>query len=314
MKWIIKNPAPNDSRRNNWGDHYFGQSLANALREQGQSVSMHYHEQWFDADEAADIVLVLRGRHRYRRAGRSRTAIHIMWNISHPDDVSLEEYNEFDLVGVASSTHAHKIRRNHFGRVFPLLQCTDTTRFFLPIDWQEQGRFRNGVVFVGNTRGQRRPAVLELAGVNPALRVWGRGWDKAGVSNLVVAETIDNADIAEVYQNARIGLNDHWPDMVERGFINNRIFDALACGLPVLTDLHPAIAELFGGRCGVVYATEGNFREALGRMLLEYPRLLEQASKTARVVVEKHSFAARALELVEVVSEFSESGRRVAGG
>ena len=47
---------------------------------------------------------------------------------------------------------------------------------------------------------------------------------------------IENSQIPALYRSARVTLNDHWKDMLDYQFVNNRIFDALACGLPVISD------------------------------------------------------------------------------
>jgi hypothetical protein len=64
MKWLIKYPAPMDSRLTKWGDYHFGRSLAKYLQRPGQEVDTDYDPQW-NNDKEADVVLVLWRKHRY---------------------------------------------------------------------------------------------------------------------------------------------------------------------------------------------------------------------------------------------------------
>ena len=50
-----------------------------------------------------------------------------------------------------------------------------------------------------------------------------------------------------MYSSVGVLLNDHWQSMHEWGFVSNRLFDALACETPVISDDLPEIAELFDG-------------------------------------------------------------------
>jgi hypothetical protein len=298
MKWRIKNPAPSDDRREKWGDFHFGQSLADALRRLGQEVETDYHAEW-GSEAPCDVVLVLRGKHAYQFDGRHGKPIHVMWNISHPADVGVDEYRRYDRVFVASSTRAEALASDLPGRIDELLQCTDTRRFRLPEEADHEPR--RGIVFVGNTRSQQRELIIGLAQAGVPLRIWGRGWRNHGLAQLVVDEYIDNRSLGDLYGEARVCVNDHWPDMIEHGFINNRLFDALACGLPVLSDPHPEIARTLGEEA-VVQAAPGDAVSALGRLLLRYPSHLGAARRASATIRRSHSFDERARTLLEAVS------------
>lgn len=295
MRWRIKNPAPTDGRREKWGDFHFGESLADALRELGQEVETDYHPEW-DVDAPCDVVLVLRGKYPYCFDGRYGNPILLMWNISHPGDVDEDEYGRYDRVFVASGQRARELAPALDGRVEALLQCTDTRRFHTGADFDAS--FRRGVIFVGNTRSQRRELVVRLGEAGVPLEVWGRGWRDHGLAHRVVEEYIDNRALGDLYRRARVCINDHWTDMIEHGFINNRLFDALACGLPVLSDVHPAIAETLSDDA-VLQAPPDRAVRALGKMLLRYPSHLQAAQRVSEQIRAEHGFDARARVLVD---------------
>ena len=299
MQWLIKNPAPTDERQQKWGDYHFGRSLTRALEQLGHSVTTDYYPDW-QTDTQSDVVLVLRGKYPYQRQGANRDALHLMWNISHPADVSAEEYRDYDHVFVASEQHATTMAHLAPGRVHSLLQCTDTEQFH-PRDDGNGEAVRRDMIFVGNTRSERRELVLAAAKASRAVKIWGRGWRNFELEDQVVADYIDNQQLGELYRSARLCINDHWPDMTEHGFINNRLFDALACGLPVLSDPHPATAGLFGQQA-VVASTAKNAHHALSEMLLHYPAHLDSAAALAKRVQSEHSFSARAQALISTIT------------
>ena len=242
MRWRIKNPAPLDSWLKKWGDYHFGRSLAKYLRRLGEDVEVDYDPQW-ERPKPCDVMLVLRGKHTLPPEGRHSGVLHVLWNMSHPADVTLEEYASYDLVLVASESRAASLSQEIDRPVHAFLQCTDTEEFFERRN--RPGQDWHDLVFVGNTREQRREGVLWAVEEGYPLKVWGRGWGQWIPSHHVVADYIPNESLGELYSRARVTLNDHWPDMRDAGFINNRVMDALACGLPVISDRHPALEDLF---------------------------------------------------------------------
>ena len=99
MRIVIKNPAPLGEKLIKWGDYHFGRSLSKYLERLGCEVVTHYHQDWQMASPA-DVVLVLRGRHPYT-VQKGSGPLHVMWNISHPEDVRDEEYAQYDIVLIA---------------------------------------------------------------------------------------------------------------------------------------------------------------------------------------------------------------------
>src|SRR5690606_27660023 len=130
-------------------------------------VETHYYPAW-DGEGDADLVIVLRGKYQYRpRPG----AVNVLWCMSNPSTVSVAECNAYDAVCVASVKHADLLRRQAAVPVHALLQCTDLEE----TERAPQGA-REGVVFVGNSRGVKRPCVEWAIEYGVDLRIYGRGW------------------------------------------------------------------------------------------------------------------------------------------
>ncbi len=295
MNITLFNPTPTDSRMEKWGDFHFGRSLTKYLERENFNVSTMYNGQWEQAPQS-DVSLVLRGKYPHTFLPET-TGLKIMWVISHPDDVSRDELAQFDLVYVASSTLAQEWQRFQEKPVKLLLQCTDPEEFRQPSQ-----QVRRDIVFIGNTRGQSREVVIKAHAMGLKPKIWGRGWEQFPEAPPIVSEYIDNRELGALYGRSRLTLNDHWPDMIRHGFVNNRVFDALACGLPILSDANPGLDEL--KLPGVMtYNNDASFTDAVSRYWLQYPSLLQAAASARELVVEKYSFGQRAKTIAEDIAQ-----------
>jgi len=291
MKIIIKNAAPSDSRQKKWGDYHFGRCLSKYLMRLGAKVKTHYKRDWGKKDRA-NAVIVIRGKYPYQPKS---PIVHILWVISHPGAVTLEECEAFDAVCVASHPHAEFLRNKVSVPVFPLLQCTDTEEF-TNIGKKE----REGVIFVGNTRGVHRPCVTWALEYGLPLKIWGRGWDQWTDPHHIVADYIPNEHLGELYAHSKFTLNDHWHDMKSLGYINNRIFDALACGLPVISDFHRELHCLFTEEI-LYYVDKDTFFSCVERLFTSYSNYQERTAGLAEQLRQKFSFEKRAEFIYDLI-------------
>ncbi len=76
-----------------WGDYHYAESLKIALTALGHKVRIDFHGKWYDHPvNHDDIAIVLRGLTEYiPRPGQ----LNLMWNISHPDQISYDEYKAY---------------------------------------------------------------------------------------------------------------------------------------------------------------------------------------------------------------------------
>lgn len=312
MKWIIKNPAPWGPRLHKWGDYHFGRLLARQLACRGAAVETHYHPHW-DRDGDCDVVLVLRGKHRFeRRPGQHAGAVQLLWNISHPGGVSDGEYESHDFVAVASQPRAQELSARLSVPVAALLQCTEPEELAAVAGQSGSGAggddVRRGFVFVGNTRNIRRPGVLWALEYGLPLCIWGHGWDRwRQARGRVVADYYPNEWLGRLYTRSRATINDHWDDMKAYGFINNRVIDALACGLPVVSDWHAELTRLFPDEV-LYYRDHKEFETCMESLLLDYPAVQGRAESARERVCHEFTFEQRANELIDFVGGQQRSG------
>ncbi|GAA3927432.1 glycosyltransferase [Microbacterium soli] len=294
LRWALKIPSPGTLLGDRWGDTFFAEDLATALRGLGQQVVIDRRSSWERSGaEYDDVNLVLRGIHAFTPLA---PAVNLMWVISHPDQVSIDELSYgWDRVYSAGPRWAEETARRAGIRIETLLQATDPDRF-RPSDRDDAPR--EGVLFVGRTRGERRRVVVDAARVAEDLEVYGDdGWEQHIDRRFIRGQVMPNQALPQAYRRARVVLNDHWDDMRRGGFVSNRLFDAVASGVRVVSDEIDGLAEIFGAQVRT-YTSEDELRELLSPAAQGWPSESESRRAAERIRAE-HSFQARARVLLD---------------
>ena len=295
----IKIGAPKLSKADPWGDYHFALSLRRELEEIGHNVRIDCLEDWYGAHaEADDAVIVLRGLGSYNP---SASQINLIWVISHPHEVTVAELDRYDRVFVASSDFVDVLARQGVVAKF-LPQATDTRRFFPAASSEPKADY----VFVGNSRGVSRPVVAYAQALGERFHLYGGGWSGL-TSHPVRSRLVENSRLADLYRSAGAVLNDHWSDMRTGGFVSNRIFDAIACGVPVISDEVSGLRQIFGSSV-LTYSDADSFKKAVQWLDANREEAVENALTAAARVSAHHGFDKRAEVFDAVVRE--EDGRR----
>ena len=135
------------------------------------------------------------------------------------------------------------------------------------------------------------------------LTVIGNGWRGIVPESQLEARRIPHNELAAYYKSARIVFADHWPEMARDGFIQNRIFDAVACGCRVISDYVTGMEDYFDGavRC-YRNLSELKYLCASDSTSL-FPSELELA-EIGWKIARNESFKARALTLKSAVDQW----------
>ncbi|WP_167748913.1 glycosyltransferase [Cellulomonas sp. HD19AZ1] len=291
---IASIPGPLGDR---WGDTHFADSLRFSLEAIGQEAVVHRHGA-HDTDAVAldDVVLAIRGLDRVRPIPGKQN---ILWVISHPELVTEDELREFDAVFAASVPWARKTTAATGVLVEPLLQATDTRLFRADVSPVEQG----APVFVGGTHpGRERKIVHDAVTAGVRLAVYGPGWQGQIPESDLRGAYVPNADLCAVYRGGTRVLADHWREMAEQGFIQNRLFDAVAAGCRVVSDRVDGLRDVFGDAVQVYESPEDLSRLCGPGSDELYPDAAGMR-EIAALVAREHSFEARARRLVGRVEE-----------
>lgn len=302
LRFSIKIGVPKLAEREAWGDWHFALALQRALHRQGHFARIDILPDWNNGLGASDeVVIVLRGLSTYQP---DPTAINLMWLISHPDEVSVAECQGYDHVFVASQDFAEQLSRRLGDKVSTLLQCTDPELFHPDPD---PSLGVGEVVFVGNSRGQRREVVQYALESKIDFEVYGSLWEGMLPPGRLKATHIPNSQLRRTYSSASVVLNDHWPDMRTEGFISNRIFDAGACGAAILSDDMAACRALFGDAL-TYYDSPATLADGVRSLLGDVQARQARGERLARLIREKHTFDHRVQTILATVAALSQPG------
>jgi spore maturation protein CgeB len=172
--------------------------------------------------------------------------------------------------------------------------------------------------YVGTYGADRQPALERLL-VEPARRrpdlrfaVAGPQYPRELVwpSNVERIEHLPPGDHAAFYAAQRFTLNVTRADMVRAGWSPSvRLFEATACGTPVVSDPWPGLGTFFDpGREILTARTTGEALEVIAGMGEDERRAL--AARARRRVLAQHTAAHRARELEDFVREARDRGAR----
>jgi spore maturation protein CgeB len=106
-----------------------------------------------------------------------------------------------------------------------------------------------------------------------------------------------------VYSSVGVLLNDHWDTMRAWGVVSNRLFDALACGTPVVSDYLPELGELFGDSVSI-YRNADELRHAVDLNLEDPIGARKRALAGRELVLAGHTFDHRARELLDALTRY----------
>ena len=286
----IKVPCPYAEEAESWGDFHLARGLRKYFEREGCSVQIQFLYEWDNGQsDCADLVIVLRGLSEYSPKPHQRN---VMWNISHPDKVSDEEYQRYDHVFVASALHAKQLSSRLSVPVDVMHQCTDPEEFN-PESAEQSPAEHHELLFVGNSRKVFRKSLKDLLPTDHDLAVYGAMWDGIIDPKYIKGEHIPNHQLAGYYAKADILLNDHWDAMRESGFVSNRIFDGLAAGALIVTDWVKEMETLFPEGELITYETPEELHAIIEDLLSHPEKRAQIAGKARQRVLSEHTFAER---------------------
>jgi len=225
-------------------------------------------------------------------------SLFVNWNGDyHPDTLYNPDYigilQQFHLSGLVTT----KVAEEYIHQGIPW--------FYWQIGYEKSKAFpltttpRHDVVFLANGYSDiRKKLVSSLDTLDIDLGLYG-SWPKEYEPN---GNTLYDFDAGQrLYQAAKLAISDdQWN---ARGFVSNRLFQAMAAGGSMLLQQQvEGLDELLGLRDGVHYVLWDDFEDLAGKIMYFMNR--ERARKAiadcgTKFVLENHSFDVRIIELLD---------------
>jgi len=168
--------------------------------------------------------------------------------------------------------------------------------------------YRADLSYIGTYAEDRQPT-LEALFLEPARRLRERRFLIAGaqypavfgwLENLFFVRHIAPPDHPALYSSSRVTLNVTRRAMARMGYCpSGRLFEAAACGTPILTDIWPGLECFFEPGEEIIVARETD--DVLGALALGDDQLARIAARARERVVEEHGAAKRARQLEDIL-------------
>jgi spore maturation protein CgeB len=234
--------------------------------------------------------------------------------VSDPDAITAFDLDGYDGVLAFGETLAEVYRRWGWGdRVWVWHEAADTRLFHPPAEESQ----REGVVWIGNWGDGERTEELESFLFRPAqaageaLDIYGVRYPDAALQTLArygvrYRGWLPNARAPEVFARHRLTVHVPRRFYVEQlpGIPTIRVFEALACGIPLLSAPWSDSEGLFRPGQDFLYARDGAEMERLMRAVREDPGLRSAlVASGLETIRARHTCGHRADELLSVVAQ-----------
>lgn len=188
-----------------------------------------------------------------------------------------KDYKMFDLVATASLKYLATLKSEGLSAAY-IPQFTNIKRFY----HQPREKLKSNLLFVGNSYRTFREAVKYAVLNHFKIDVYGKGWEEFISKDMIKGEFISNDKLHRYYSSADIVLNVHRGDMLQNGFISNRIFDVTASGGFMLSDYMPEIEEIYGDSV-LMYRNSEDYGQIV-RYYLSHPEERKQKALKAQAI------------------------------
>jgi spore maturation protein CgeB len=321
-------------------------SVANLIAEHGEDPIRRFHRAYpglrstrydletLDLDEALDgasLVLVHEwnapelvrriGLHR-RRSGAYRLLFHDTHHraATAPATLASEALADFDgVLAYGESLRELYLARGWAQRVWTWHEAADT-RVFRPVFGEER---EGDLVWIGNWGDEERTAELYEFLIEPAaalglrataygVRYPAEARRRLGEAGIRYGGWLPNYEAPQVYARYRVTLHVPRRPYVEAlpGIPTIRVFEALACGIPLICSPWTDVEGLFRPGADYLVARNGaEMRRHLRAVLSDDGLARELATRGRRTILERHTCAHRVDELLAIHAEFVH-GRR----
>lgn len=218
----------------------------------------------------------------------------------------LSEVKNADIVLTGSLKKNREYRAQGINSYF-IPQFTRSDKFY----FAPEEHLKTKVLFIGNRwEGKKmRKSVAYALENNIDVDIYGVGWENVltgDKARLYKGLQIMGDGLRYYYSSADIVLNDTREDMIEAGFISNRIFDVTACGAFVISDYIPEIEEIYGDSVPM-YKNSAEFKALIEYYLAHPGERQEKAARAQKITLERFSADVVIKQIIQVLEDYRQS-------
>jgi spore maturation protein CgeB len=255
----------------------------------------------------AEIVLVIGGQQLDRTlVEQLAAATSIPWVNWFPDDLRtvddvIRRAPAYDRIFVAGSDVAERVGAA-LGRPVEVVSLAADPSIYRPLRSRDQ--YRANVVFAGSATARR---VTLLSGlVEFGLALWGPGWRRTPLRDYCRGEAPSTEEYVRAYGGASVAMNIHHTaagNGSDEAFVNQRLFEVAAIGVPQIVDQRGDLARHFEpGKHLLVFRDADELRETVRSTLQDLAAAAELGAAARRETLARHTYMHRMKQVLDGIT------------
>lgn len=222
------------------------------------------------------------------REGKPQCII-LFWNLSF---YGFEDVTQLDVDGYCTNSHKTRLLLSKCKPTIYLMLAADPDDF---MKTEIVPEYAHEVAYLGLNHPNKSNEVVELMLVeakNFDLAIFGSGWNEHPTLAPFWKGPLPKGDIAKLYSSAKIVLGTTEDRQRRAGMINNRVFEALACGACFVSEHFPELEAVFGD--AILYShLPGDTVANIKRLLTDREFRNQLETKGRSVILRDHTYAHR---------------------
>jgi hypothetical protein len=218
----------------------------------------------------------------------------LFWNLSF---FGFNEVVKLDVDGFLSNS---KKVTSLIGKIKPtqFLMLAADIDVFKPMDFVPH--YQHDVTYLGMHHRSKSMEVTELIlneGAQFDLAIYGSGWDENQRLKSLWKGKLPSADIPALYNSAKVVLGTTEDRQRKAGMVNNRVFEALACGAHFISEHSVELEQVFGN--SIYYSKKAGDTTSHIKQILSNQDVSElRKSEVLKLIRENHTYGHRVIQIL----------------
>jgi spore maturation protein CgeB len=241
-----------------------------------------------------------------------------------PDQMAAYDLKHYDgVLAFGNVVRDFYLQRGWAGRAWTWHEAADTRVFYPRVNPEKKG----DLIWIGNWGDEERTREIQEYLINPVqrlrlnVRAYGVRYPSAARQELEragieYAGWLPNYEVPNAFSRYRATLHIPRRPYVSalQGIPTIRVFEALACGIPLICSPWNDVEGLFKPGEDFLIAQSGREMTALIRNVLSDNQMAAQLAENGlKAILQRHTCAHRAEQLLEICWELSAGGRKGKG-